>query len=291
MTARSISREQPRSIDLILGGAQIGQPYGPQRSVSLNDPRLVQALLDTAWNEGFNAVDTARGYGQSEAHLAEASWAGEIHTKLDSKFAPIESFRTSQALLKRDFIDVLYLCHDARNLSKVSERQWKEVVRQLKDHVGKFGLSLYQDQVAESFHDFDFVGVLQVPLNIVQIPYPQEVLDKWRSGRLTVYARSIFAQGHLLDGGKYLVNRDFHSALERVRDLGRELELSTGELSLRWMLNQDTFQGLVIGISQVREISKISTWVRKGPLSQEALEHVDREMSLVRRTFDMRGLR
>src|SRR5450631_984591 len=56
---------------LVLGTAQFGLAYGVANQGGLVDREEVQKIMDHAWLEGIDTLDTAAAYGESERRLGE----------------------------------------------------------------------------------------------------------------------------------------------------------------------------------------------------------------------------
>lgn len=274
----------------ILGGAQIGQRYGEFTTGGFLDDADVDAVLAEAWSASFSAVDTASGYGDSEAQIGRAGWPGQLHTKLDSTTPAGVSLERSLERLRREKIDLLYLCHDASQLRKHNIAEWDQILRSLRTRVDTFGLSLYADQLEEKVADLDEIRVLQVPVNVVSDKIPDRILQRWSSLGKTVLARSVFFRGLLINSSLSTNNQFFGRAAAKVHEASVDLGLSRGELSLRWVLGNSFVDGLIIGVSSVQELHRVTEWARKGALGREEMAHVESKVSAERRNFDLRSL-
>ena len=73
---------------LALGTVQLGIPYGIANQTGMPDDTTALEILRAAHEHGYTWLDTAAGYGQSEAvigRLAAAAWKGSFeNTSLSS---------------------------------------------------------------------------------------------------------------------------------------------------------------------------------------------------------------
>ena len=279
-----------QSQKLILGGAQIGQNYGAVREASFFHSKEVRALLRAAWTVGFRSVDTARAYGDSEKQIGAAGWLGQVHTKLDESQDPSYSLATSLELLGRERADLLYLCHDAARLPDYGISKWRGILKSLKERVERFGLSLYPNQLTESLIEQDDVRVLQLPFNILSPRFPGHLVKKWKGLGKSIFVRSVFAQGFLLNDATSEGNQRFSEAARVFHQVSDELELPRGEVALRWVLTNRGIDGVVLGVSQLGEIPLIGEWAAKGPLGDDEMLLIEQKISRFRRPFDLRKL-
>jgi len=58
---------------IVLGGAQLGLPYGILNGGETLSREEVARILDTAVDRGIDSIDTAIAYGQSESVIGETS--------------------------------------------------------------------------------------------------------------------------------------------------------------------------------------------------------------------------
>ena len=113
-------------------------------------PSLAQArrLIDRAWDLGINLLDTAAAYGESEARLGEllkgnrGRWvlctkAGETHEDGKSRYdfsgpAIRQSVETSLRRLRTDYLDVVLVHSDGRDMAILAESEAVDTLNALK---------------------------------------------------------------------------------------------------------------------------------------------------------------
>ena len=71
---------------IVLGGAQLGLPYGILNGGETLSREEVARILDTAFDHGIDSIDTAIAYGQSESIIGETS---QNRFKIISKLPPL----------------------------------------------------------------------------------------------------------------------------------------------------------------------------------------------------------
>lgn len=280
----------PPRKSLILGGAQIGQSYGLVRSTSFADGKGIQELFDAAKSCGFSAIDTARTYGHSEEFLGRNSWDGQIHTKLDEYDQPSLSLSKSLEALRRESVDLLYVCHDASRVSNTSYDYWQTQFENLGEHTRSFGAAVYSDQLDFPLLEFAEIQSIQIPFNIFSPLEVREKVKAWKMLGKKVYARSIFAQGLLLEVRKEFAQSDFSPSISALHEVARILEIDAPELAFRWVLNYPDIEGLIMGISRLEEIESVCRWFETGPLLEEDYFYVEAALEPYRREIDLRKL-
>jgi aryl-alcohol dehydrogenase-like predicted oxidoreductase len=279
----------PKSKKLILGGAQIGQAYGLVRNSSFHDGQGVGVLLRDAEQVGFEAIDTARTYGRSEEILGRLAWRGEIHSKLDEFIEPKLSLSESLDALRRNSIELLYLCHDASRVSDTSHEYWASRLTELRHGADSFGVAIYPEQMDFHLIAFPEIQTVQIPFNILSPRKVRERVAQWHSAGKEVIARSVFAQGLLLQRIPQNTRQDLTTTIDFLHNLAEELSLDPAELALRWCLSSDDIDGIVVGVSEVEELESIAYWLGNGPLPDDEYSFIAGSLEGHTRHIDPRG--
>jgi len=279
----------PKAKKLILGGAQIGQEYGLVRNSSFYDGQGVQVLLREAEQVGFEAIDTARTYGRSEEIIGRFAWRGEIHSKLDEFSVPKLSLSESLDALGRNSIDLLYLCHDAARVSDTSHEYWDSRLTELRHGADSFGVAIYPEQMDFDLIAFPEIQTVQIPFNILSPRRVRERVAQWHSAGKKVIARSVFAQGLLLQRIPQNTRQDLTATIDFLHNLAEELALDPAELALRWCLSSDDIDGIVVGVSEVEELESIAYWLGNGPLPDDEYSFIEGSLEGHKRHIDLRG--
>ena len=275
---------------LILGGAQIGQEYGLVRPTSFSTEERIQELFDSAAAAGFTAIDTARTYGQSEHLIGGHVWAGEVHTKLDEYAAPRTSLGASLDALGVDRVDLLYLCHDATRVRDVSHEYWGPEIDALASGTLEFGVAVYPDQVTFPLLDFAEIQVIQIPFNILSSAGTRSRVREWDRAGKKVIARSIFAQGYLLNSSVRTSNTKIAKSIDAFHEVSRALGMDPAELAFRWTLSHPVIDGIILGIGALDELQSVSHWMAEGSLRPEEFLFVESSLEASRSDIDLRKL-
>ena len=275
---------------LILGGAQIGQEYGLVRSSSFSTDERIQELFDSAAAAGFTAVDTARTYGRSENLIGAHAWGGQVHTKLDEYTTPRTSIEASLDALGVDRVDLLYLCHDATRVRDVSHEYWGPELEGLASVTLEFGVAVYPDQLAFPLLDFAGIQVIQVPFNILSSAGTRTRVREWDRVGKKVIARSIFAQGYLLNSSVRTSNSKIARSISAFHKVSRALGMDSAELAFRWALSHPVIDGIILGIGALDELESVSHWMAEGPLRPEEFLFAESSLEASRSDIDLRKL-
>jgi aryl-alcohol dehydrogenase-like predicted oxidoreductase len=194
---------------LALGTVQFGLLYGIANQTGQVSRDEVAGILGHAWTDGIDTLDTAIGYGDSEAILGEievGNW--QVITKLPevpATCADVASWvqELVTGSLKRLGIYRLYglLLHNSQQLLGPQGEALYQALVAIKGQgrVEKIGVSIYGPDELDAFwprYQFDLV---QAPFNILDRRLVSSGwLTRLRNAGTEVHVRSVFLQGLLL---------------------------------------------------------------------------------------------
>lgn len=252
--------EKPwRSVKLFLGTAQLSRAYGvfgANQSYSRESPVL---LVEAAASFGYSGIDTAPVYGHAETHIGRAKSPLPVYTKLDPAQGVDDSILQSRSLLRRNFLDGVYLHEEY-----VASRKQKEMLQRLRDRkaddVGEVGVSIY------SFDEFDLanenpdIDVLQLPYNIFDQRFSEDYVSRNLDPKKRVFARSVFLQGVLLRKASELPSAVSHLMKFKValEEATRESGLDELDIALGFAMANQALAGIIVGTSSLKELREIA---------------------------------
>ena len=189
---------------LALGTVQFGLPYGlvrPDRPVWSTD---VQAILDIAWRNGIDMLDTAADYGDAESVIAALRPSGS-QFRIVSKTTSIGRSDITQADVDRVVarvhqslgrlrvatLDAL-LVHHADDLLALGSHGLYRALAALKSQgfVRRIGVSVYDPATLCLVLDQYDIDVVQLPLNLLDQRFLRDgTLDELTRRGIEVHAR------------------------------------------------------------------------------------------------------
>jgi aryl-alcohol dehydrogenase-like predicted oxidoreductase len=262
---------------IVLGGAQLGLPYGILNNGEAMGDAQVAEVLDTAFELGINEIDTAIAYGNSEALIGAH---GQGRFAITSKLPPIpdvcadvqgwvgEQIASSLSRLRVTQLDALLL-HQPSDLKGKHGENLFSAISQLKKNqlIKRFGVSIYSPQ--------DLDGILgNFELDVVQTPFSvfdQRInaqTERLSSLGIEIHARSIFLQGVLLSEKGRLPSYfdQWQPEFERFYDWIAQNRLTAVEACVAFVINQPHISRIVIGalnteqlLESVRALSRLGT--------------------------------
>lgn len=256
-----------------LGAVQFGLAYGVSNSAGRTPQDEVGRILALAAASGIDLVDTAPGYGDSEAALGQAGVADKqlrVVTKTPGFGAAITPQdadhleRTLHASLARLRLDSVYglLVHGADDLTGAGGELLMARMAALKAAglVTKIGVSVYHASQVDAVLAQCDIDLIQVPFSLLD----QRLLHSGHLARLKqrgveIHARSIFLQGLLLMAPESLPPyfAPLRGHLQACRDRFDALGASPLEAALAWVRSVGQIDIALCGVNQCAQLQEI----------------------------------
>jgi aryl-alcohol dehydrogenase-like predicted oxidoreductase len=262
---------------IALGTVQFGINYGISNSLGQVKDTEAEKILQYAFKQGVNTLDTASSYGNSEDvisdFLCKYSNGGywNIITKtpnfkgslIDNKQLDksIESFKLSQKKLGEKNIYGL-LIHNCNNLFLPGGEKLLHMLEGLKKKgvIKKIGVSLYSSEQIDFLLDNYSIDLVQLPVNILdQRLIKNGRLDKLKKYNVEIHARSAFLQGLLL-----MPLDDIPSWFDPIKSVlkvfhkeAKERNMSILELALGFVQSIHEIDKVVVGVNSLDQFKNI----------------------------------
>lgn len=253
---------------IVLGGAQLGLPYGILNGGETLSREEVARILDTAVDHRIDSIDTAIAYGQSESIIGETS---QSRFNIISKLPPLpvdvsnvsewvhSQVQGSLSRLKCTSLDALLL-HRPQDLTGAQGAELYAAIGLLMAEkvIRRFGVSIYSPDDLEGIIGTFDIHVVQAPLNV----FDRRILgvtNRLSALNIEVHVRSVFLQGVLIASPKDRPQRfepwSEHFALfdEWVRSSG----VSAMACCMGFALQQPGIAKLVIGTTSAESLDEI----------------------------------
>ena len=253
---------------IVLGGAQLGLPYGILNGGETLSREEVARILDTAVGHGIDSIDTAIAYGQSESVIGETA---QNRFNIISKLPPLPSevsnvsewvhmqVDASLARLNCKSLDALLLHHPQDLVGQHGAELYAAISSlKIKKIIHRFGISIYApDELDGIIGKFD-IDVVQAPLNVFDRRI-LEVIDQLTARSIEVHVRSVFLQGVLIASPKDRPQR-FQPWSEHFAQFDTWVHstgLSAMACCLGFALQQPGVAKLVIGTTSAESLAEI----------------------------------
>jgi aryl-alcohol dehydrogenase-like predicted oxidoreductase len=251
---------------LALGTVQFGLAYGIANSGGKASAGEVARILTRARAAGMEVLDTAAGYGDSEAVLGAegvADWKvvtkiGQIPDDCDDIDVWV-NLRVDQSL-KRLGINRLHglLLHRPQQLlTEKGKALWHALRRQqdsgLVEHIG---YSIYEPAELDALSPFR-PGIVQAPFNVLDRRLAQSGwLSRLAQGGVAVHTRSTFLQGLLLmeANARPAWTRAYTAVFDAFDAWALESAGDQHSACLSYCLAQREISQVIIGVQDARQL-------------------------------------
>ncbi|MFN8442999.1 MAG: aldo/keto reductase [Caldilineaceae bacterium] len=279
MQHRILGRTDLAISPLALGTVELGMDYGINAPGHFGRPGETAAiqLVHAALDAGINLIDTARGYGESEAVLGKALHdrrervvlATKLSTRLPDGSKPdgaelrtlmLSQLETSLRLLQTDWVDIWQLHYvDENELGKAETicRVFDEVKASGK--VRWVGGSFYGAEMPAAALELDLFDTIQVTYSVFDQRLADRVFALAQEKNVGVIVRSVLLKGALTERADYLPDH-----LEALRERSRTfrqlvaasgLALTPAQVALAFALAQPQIHAVLMGVRTLEEVN------------------------------------
>lgn len=252
-----------------LGTVQLGLPYGATNRAGKPDRAAAAALLRAARAGGFELIDTASTYGDSEEMLGTCL-PDDWHPPIITKTPPLRGVRADLAAesLRRS-IDLLgrpvagLLVHHAQDLLGSEGDALLNTMLRAREAglVGRIGVSVYNGAEIDAVLERFCPDIVQLPASLADRRLIESGHVAGLASRGTqVHCRSVLLQGMLLADRASL--HDFFKGLVPLLELLDQWSTSTGRsrlsLCLAFLMQSDGFDSLILGAATAEEVGGLA---------------------------------
>ena len=278
-------------MDLVLGTAQWGTPYGlTNERGELTDVDVSEVVI-TALAVGITAADTHRttdpkqGYGRAQARLRPWARDFRITTKIYGRSDEPISEQLAITLTELD-IPSLHAClvHDWALLSGDERRSTARALEAVRasGEATNVGVSAYGEaEVASAIEHFESLDVVQVPASVVdQRLVKSAVLQTLSDAGAEIQVRSIFLQGLLLEP-RATAPLAAHPDIRRFHLFCEANGIAPLTACLSFIRSLEWATQVVVGVTRADELKQIAdTWAQV-PLTADWAELASSDTALV----------
>lgn len=259
---------------IILGGAQLGLPYGVLGTGEKLDVLEVKDLLDTAESIGIQTIDTAIAYGTSESVIGDYS---NSRFKIITKLPPLpngvddvsawvrQQIDGSLTRLQTNSIDVLLL-HHPQDLSGEFGVKLEKVIGELLSEgiVKRFGVSIYSPDELTTIVGHFPIDVVQAPFNVFDQRITPWLKTLSKNG-IEVHARSVFLQGVLISAPEARPKRfkKWEAQFNHFDNWVSEHSMSAISVCLGAALSQPGISSVIVGALSSSQLLETTTQIPK----------------------------
>jgi aryl-alcohol dehydrogenase-like predicted oxidoreductase len=257
---------------LVVGTAQLGQPYGVANRTGQPSPDDAVAIIRRAAAAGVAALDTAPAYGTAESLIRAAEVDVPVFTKVPPGASPRSAVERSLERLGRDRVDVLFfhdpavVLHDGNAVDEAAS-----LVGTL---VGKVGVSVYTPAELAAALDDPRLQAIEAPVSVADQRLPRAGLLRAAAAKgVEVYARSVLLQGALLlaDGALPAHLAALAPVNAAVRDVAAAEGRTAAEVLVAFVRDLDGVTAVVVGAETAAQLDEALASISSPRLSPPSL--------------------
>ena len=250
---------------LILGTVQFGKEYGINNLKGMPSFKQVKEILEYAYNNGIDTLDTAEAYGISQNRI------GKFHENSNKKFKIITKYSPQNKLLSENIfervinnitkmnVDYLYsyMFHSFKDY-KLYFNKFKDDLLKLRklNKIKKIGVSLHSNDEIMQVIKNNQIELIQLPFNMLDNSYQRkEVLKICKKNDLEIHTRSSFLQGlffmeiEKLSGNLIYLKSD----LQKVKQLISN-DMNVHEIALKYVYEKKFIDNIIIGVDSIEQL-------------------------------------
>ena len=263
---------------LMLGTVQFGLNYGKANTAGKPSYEAARDIIQAAYESGVNCLDTAAGYGDSEAVLGRVLAELNLKDKMQviSKVPGITQHNLSESAAERFIVESVENSLTRLGIQRLAaclfhveqDIRYIGILQKLerKGLIGGAGISLDTNCYCDD--------VIAAGIKYVQMPY--NILDKRfdaffplaQKNGIAVFTRSVYLQGLLLMPEDQ-IRESLLEVIPIRRKLARlaaEAEMDMSELCMRFVLSNPSITSILTGVDNNEQLRQNLQLMKKGPL-------------------------
>lgn len=228
---------------LALGTVQFGMNYGISNMHGQVSVGEIERILTFCKTHGICTLDTAQGYGESEAVLGRYDLSSfKIVTKL------MGNAELEKSLAKLNVSSVYALMFHREN--EVTDTAWRKFENWKKQKLTKkIGVSVYSpDKLLRIIQNYP-VDIVQIPLNLLDQRFIP-LLPELKSKKIEIHVRSVFLQGLLL-------MTDYPAQFDSIKHILQGIPHPKLLYALHFVLSLKQVDKLVVGVTCLQDLEEI----------------------------------
>jgi len=288
----------PQDLRLVLGTAQLAQPYGTVRTVEPSSRQEAIQMVRSAVLNGL-WIDTAPAYGGAEDVIGDALrdlsryrvrvvTKCKVPTHVNHSSDVVRAVMTSVEKSREKLgtaIDLTVLLHDPSQMDLWGGAAWQALVEAKRSGtIDKIGVSVDGPASLSRTLEHEDVDVVQLAVNILDHrwarPEVTELLDR-RMG-VEIHCRSVFLQGVLLrdeEDWPRIEGLDVPRITDRLGDLVTSLgRRDKTDLCLAWIKGPHTLRrhltAVIVGADSLAQLDRNMIDFECAPLTSSDVESV-----------------
>jgi aryl-alcohol dehydrogenase-like predicted oxidoreductase len=260
---------------IILGTAQFDKSYGnffTKKKNLLQHPVQIKKLLRYAMEKKINSFDTAIIYKNKTNFFKVLQDNSYIVTKLPKipiSNKNIEGWIIDKVISELKFLNKnsfgAILLHNSEFLKSSSRLKIISAMNFLKkkNYCKKVGISIYEKDEIKNHLKYWKPDIIELPYSVFDQRLGEKFLKKLKKDKISLYARSIFLQGLLINNKVPKYFKPWKKEIEGWSEWCENNSISKINASLNFVLNKTYIDKLVIGFENKEQLKEILNKYKK----------------------------
>ncbi len=251
---------------LILGTVQFGLNYGINNIKGKPNENEVNKILNYAFKNKFEYLDTAESYGDSQDIIGNYIKSTKNNFKVITKFSKIRTDLPINIIARIEKnLDILgvkslycYMFHNFHDYKSFFNLFYNDLlILKKRGYIHKIGVSLHSNQEILEVLKNDIIDVIQLPFNLLDNASQREYFLRLAKNKgIEVHSRSVFLQGLFFKdinkiNGKISVLRN---DLSKVRKICKNEIIN--KFALNYACSKDYIDYVLIGVDSLRQLKE-----------------------------------
>ncbi len=245
----------------ILGTVQLGINYGINNNEGKPSKEMAFSILNCAWKNGIEILDTADVYGDAQAVIGEYHLLTKNIFKINSKFKgnslPVEV--QIEKILNELNIPALnvYFYHSFHDFVNSPNLMSDLVKLKTEGKFKKIGLSVYENSELELAILNPHIDVIQLPFNLFDnINERGAMLKKAKKYNKMIQIRSVYLQGLFFkEISKLPVKLEpLAKHLTTIQRIATNNNISIEQLAIAYATMQEYIDEIIIGVENENQL-------------------------------------
>ena len=245
---------------MILGTVQFGLNYGINNNSGKPSENKVFNVLDIAYENGIQYLDTADAYGDAIQIIGKYHQQSKNKFKLLSKFKGVKTGELKGKVIESlEILEIksyeVYSFHSFNEL--IENSVFIKELSQLKvsDLINKIGISVYTNQEFEKVIEYDFFDVIQIPFNILDNSNLRgKLIEKAKLKGKEIHTRSVFLQGLFFMNELPIKLKPLDRYISIINAYCRKEKISMQELALSYAIFNKNINHVIIGVDNKEQL-------------------------------------
>lgn len=270
---------------IVIGTAQFMGNYGVNNKNNNFKKEKIKKILDFAYKNHINFLDTAQAYHPSEKKIGEFIKTSGASFNVISKFN-INNIQNLQSSLKKLNQKKIYgmLIHDP---SKINKNNLEIIRKQLvndRSNFKYFGASLNFPDEYKIIKKLKLCKILQIPYNLVDNRW-ESILNK----KLSIHVRSVFLQGLLItnqDNCPKNILKEFNIIKKKLNFLIKKFDrFDVKDLLFNFVKSNKKIDKIIIGFEDLQQLQQILFYILRENFNYKEIDFIRRKIGNVSLNF------